>query len=64
MSTGHQKFIAYLTEQVVELKAERDELRAVLREALGILEIYYISNSDGTTPTITRIRRVLATDGE
>jgi hypothetical protein len=59
MPNGHQKFAAYLTTQIVALKAENAELRDVLREALAILRIYYEPNSDGSTPTITRIERVL-----
>jgi hypothetical protein len=56
---GHLKFAAYLTNQIIALKAENAELRDVLHEALMILRIYYEANSDGSTPTITRIERIL-----
>jgi len=47
-------------DRIDKLEVENAELRDVLREALAMLEIYYEPNSDGTTPTITRIKQTLA----
>ena len=42
------------------LDAENEQLKDILREALAMLEIYYVPNSDGSTPIITRIKQALA----
>jgi hypothetical protein len=54
--------VSSLKEENKALRARMAELEGMLSETLAVLEIYYQPNSDGSTPTISKARAILAKD--
>jgi hypothetical protein len=55
----HADSINYLRDDALERGKKISELLAVCLEALAMLTIYYIPNSDGSTPTISRLKAMI-----